>query len=111
MICVVAIAFSANAFAMMSGNNGYNNHIQRYDSGGNYKNDYNRGHYGNNYGNFNNRNNYSSRKYNDYNRSYLRDGREHYMGIEDNFRGNYKRNVDPKGYLYRYREDQRYQRD
>lgn len=108
VIAVGAITFSANAFAMMGGNNGSNNQTQRYGSGGYHMNDDNRGQYRDSFGNSHNGNN-SGFHMDDYNRSYRRDDRGNYKGSEDNFRRNYERSVKPRG--YRDREDHRYQRD
>jgi len=114
VVAVVAIAFSANAFAMMGGNNGSNSRTQRYGSGGSHMNDDNRGHYSDSFGNIHNGNNYGSHM-DGYNRGYRRDGKGNYMGSEDNFRRNHERSVNPKEYRYnegyRDREDQRYHRD
>ncbi|MGB3225657.1 MAG: hypothetical protein WBB23_22910 [Desulforhopalus sp.] len=108
VIGVGAIAFSANAFAMMSGNNGFNNHTQRYGSGEYHMNDDNRGNYRDNNRNFHNGNNNDSHM-DDYNRDYYKDGSEHNMGNEYNFRGNNKQGISPDG--DRYKEDHRYRRD
>ncbi len=78
-VSIVAIAFSVNAFAMMSGNKGYSNHSQGNGYSDSHMNDYdkglhNRGSYGvprSDFDNSINQNHYDSRKYN-YNRSYQR---------------------------------------
>ncbi len=108
VIGVVAIVFSTNAFAMMSGSNGNNNHSQIYGSGADHMNADNSGHYRENYGNFHNGNDHDSNM-NDDNGSYRRDSQEHDRRIEYNNKGTYNQRVNPKG--YRYSEEHQYHGD
>ncbi len=112
-VSVVAIAFSVNAFAMMSGNKGYSNHSQGNGYSDSHMNDYdkglhNRGSYGvprSDFDNSINQNHYDSRKY-DYNRGYQRNYRG--PNKNNNFRGYPNHNINPN--RDRYREDYRDQR-
>lgn len=112
-VSVVTIAFSVNAFAMMSGNNGYSNHSQGNGYSSSHMSDYDKGlHHRDSYGvpwsdfdNSINRNHNDSQE-SDYNRGYQRN----YQGPNknNNFRGNPNRNINPN--RDRYREDYRFQR-
>ncbi|TKB11329.1 hypothetical protein [Desulforhopalus sp. IMCC35007] len=108
VIGIVAIGFSANAFAMMSGSNGNNNHSPIYGSGADHMNDDNSGHYGENYGSLHNGNGHNS-QVNDNNGIYRRDSQDQNRGNEYNNKKNYKQSVNPQG--YHYSEDHQYHGD